>query len=242
MVALATLVAHSYSAARVAADGAVLAAECYRGPVGDMARQGVAGLPRPDNLRPRRFVLMKSRFLLLALFLVAACSSTDVDEAKQVATGQGTGAAAAGGAPPMRTSPARPGGFDQGALQPVETARQLAEAGADRVYFTFDSYDLDTQARGILERQARLLNTQQGVNATIEGHCDERGTREYNIALGERRASAVRDYLIALGVAPSRLRVVSFGEERPAAVGSSEEVFAQNRRAVTVVIGAAAGS
>lgn len=185
---------------------------------------------------------MKSRFLLLALFLVAACSSTDVDETKQVATGQDTGAAAAGGLPPARTTPSRPSGFDQGGLQPVESARQLTEAGADRVYFAFDSYDLDTQARGILERQARLLTSQGTINVTIEGHCDERGTREYNIALGERRASSVRDYLIALGVAPNRLRVVSYGEERPAAIGSNEEAWAQNRRSVTVVMGAAAGS
>lgn len=186
---------------------------------------------------------MRSRFLLLALFLVAACSSTDAEEAKQVATGQDTGAAAAaGGLPSTRTTPSRPSGFDQGGLQPVESARQLTEAGADRVYFAFDSYDLDAQARGIIERQARLLTTQGTINVTIEGHCDERGTREYNIALGERRASAVRDYLIALGVAPNRLRVVSYGEERPAAIGSNEDAWAQNRRAVTVVMGAAAGS
>ena len=185
---------------------------------------------------------MRSRFLLLALFLVAACSSTDADEAKQVVTGQDTGAAATGGVPPSRTTPSRPSGFDQGGLQPVESARQLTEAGADRVYFAFDRYDLDAQARGILERQARLLTTQGAINVTIEGHCDERGTREYNIALGERRASAVRDYLIALGVAPNRLRVVSYGEERPAVIGSNEEAWAQNRRSVTVVMGAAAGS
>jgi peptidoglycan-associated lipoprotein len=144
--------------------------------------------------------------------------------------------------PPARTAPSRPSGFDQGGLQSVESARQLTEAGADRVYFSFDSYNLDAQARGIIERQARLLTTQGAINATIEGHCDERGTREYNIALGERRASAVRDYLIALGVAPNRLRVVSYGEERPAAIGSNEDAWAQNRRAVTVVMGAAAGS
>jgi peptidoglycan-associated lipoprotein len=80
------------------------------------------------------------------------------------------------------------------------------------------------------------------IPVTIEGHADERGTREYNLALGERRATAVKDYLVALGISPSRVRTLSYGEERPAVVGSSEAAWAKNRRAVTVVVGGVAGS
>lgn len=105
----------------------------------------------------------------------------------------------------------------------------------DRVFFAFDRYDLSAEAREQLEKQAAWLKTHRQVTVTIEGHADERGTREYNLALGERRADAIRNYLIALGVDPNRIRTISYGKERPAVLGSNEAAWAQNRRGVTVV-------
>jgi peptidoglycan-associated lipoprotein len=181
---------------------------------------------------------MKRHSLIAIVFsvLLAACSSTD-DEASSAAdagVGGAAGGAGLGGGSPST-------GFDQRPLQPAEAQRALAEVG-DRVFFGYDRYDLDSVARATLERQARFLTAQRALTVIIEGHCDERGTREHNLALGERRASAVRDYLTALGISPSRMRTVSYGEERPAAAGTGEDIWAQNRRAVTVIVGAPAGS
>ncbi|MCX8506189.1 MAG: peptidoglycan-associated lipoprotein Pal [Alphaproteobacteria bacterium] len=104
----------------------------------------------------------------------------------------------------------------------------------DRVLFAYDKSDLNASAREVLNCQAAWLNANETFNVRIEGHCDERGTREYNIALGERRANAVKNYLVAKGVAASRLNTISFGKERPEIVGSSEESYKQNRRGVSV--------
>lgn len=109
-------------------------------------------------------------------------------------------------------------------------------AGNDRVFFDLDSYGLDDTDKETLRRQAGWLAQYSNVNVTIEGHCDERGTREYNLALGERRANAAKNYLASLGVSPNRMSVVSYGKERPEALGSDEQSWAQNRRAVTMVI------
>lgn len=105
----------------------------------------------------------------------------------------------------------------------------------DRVYFAFDSYQLSPEARSILDRQAAWLQQYPQNNLIIEGHCDERGTREYNLALGERRANAARQYLISRGIAPNRLTTISYGKERPVAFGNNEAAWAQNRRAVSVL-------
>lgn len=105
----------------------------------------------------------------------------------------------------------------------------------DRVFFAFDRYDLSAEAREQLEKQAAWLKTHRHVTVTIEGHADERGTREYNLALGERRANSIKNYLVALGIDASRIEVVSYGKERPAVIGSNEEAWAQNRRGVMVV-------
>lgn len=104
-------------------------------------------------------------------------------------------------------------------------------AGADRVFFAYDSSELTDSARATLAKQAEWLMHYTRVRVTIEGHCDERGTREYNLALGDRRATAVKNYLVALGVPASRLRTISYGKERPAAVSQHD----QNRRGVLVV-------
>lgn len=109
-------------------------------------------------------------------------------------------------------------------------------AGQDVIYFDTDKYDVDSQDQAALRQQAQYMLQYTSVRATIEGHADERGTREYNLALGERRANAAKNYLVSLGVPAERLSTVSYGEERPASTGSNESAWAQNRRAVTVVL------
>lgn len=116
----------------------------------------------------------------------------------------------------------------------------MRQAGNDRVFFAFDSSALDAEARDTLSRQAAWLEQYPNVTLTVEGHADERGTREYNLALGERRANAAATYLQQQGVAASRINTISYGKERPAVEGSTEAAYAQNRRAVTVLSGAAA--
>lgn len=115
------------------------------------------------------------------------------------------------------------------------TQADLVVNVGDRVFFGYDRYDLTPEARDTLEQQAAWLKQYPRISVVIEGHADERGTREYNLALGERRANAAKNYLVALGVSPSRLTTISYGKERPAVPGSNEAAWAQNRRAVTVV-------
>jgi peptidoglycan-associated lipoprotein len=154
--------------------------------------------------------------LLGALLMFAACSSTPPEP------------------PPGPPGPS--GGAGAGARSIVPGSQQDLEASAgDRVFFAFDRSDISPEARQILTRQADWLRRYPNVTVTIEGHCDERGTREYNLALGERRAQAVKNVLVASGISASRMSTISYGKERPAVVGSSEESYAQNRRAVTVV-------
>jgi peptidoglycan-associated lipoprotein len=112
--------------------------------------------------------------------------------------------------------------------------RSVGIAG-DRVFFETDQYDLDDRDRSTLDAQAAWLQQNTGVRVTIEGHADERGTREYNLALGDRRANAAKNYLAARGVSAGRMTVISYGKERPEALGSDEDAWAQNRRAVTVL-------
>ena len=113
-------------------------------------------------------------------------------------------------------------------------AEKLAQVG-DTVNFDFDSAELTVSARSTLNRQAAFLSLNPDLMIVIEGHADERGTREYNLALGERRATAVRDYLVAKGINSARVRTVSYGKERPAVTGSDEATWAKNRRAATVL-------
>ena len=115
------------------------------------------------------------------------------------------------------------------------TQEHLVVNVGDRVFFDFDKSDLTPEARATVEALAVWMNNYPATTITIEGHCDERGTREYNLALGERRSSSVRDYLAALGVDSNRLSTISYGKERPAVLGSNEEAWAQNRRDVFVV-------
>jgi peptidoglycan-associated lipoprotein len=160
---------------------------------------------------------MFKKFLCLAaaLVLVAACDTT----------GSGSGdASGAGGANGGKMGAAKPG-----------TQEDLVVNVGDRVFFALDKSDLSSEARATLDRQAAWLKKYSSANVTIEGHCDERGTREYNLALGERRATAVKNYLVADGIGAGRIHTVSYGKERPAVLGSNEAAWAQNRRGVTVV-------
>ena len=113
-------------------------------------------------------------------------------------------------------------------------AEKLAQVG-DTVNFDFDSAELTVSARSTLNRQAAFLSLNPDLMIVIEGHADERGTREYNLALGDRRATAVRDYLVAKGINSARVRTVSYGKERPAVAGSDEAAWAKNRRAATLL-------
>lgn len=157
---------------------------------------------------------MRIKFLTLfaALALLGACETTP--ETKATSTGTGTAGA--------------------GTIRPG-SQEDLAVNVGDRVFFGLNRSDLSPEARGTLDRQAQWLKTYPNVTVTIEGHADERGTREFNLALGERRATAVRNYLAAQGIGGNRVRTISYGKERPAVLGSNEAAWAQNRRGVTVV-------
>ena len=136
----------------------------------------------------------------------------------------------AGGGGPGRGA----GGVGAAAL-PGSRADFIQSVPSDRVLFALDSYTLDDKDRAVLDAQAAWLQRNPRVRVTIEGHCDERGTREYNLALGDRRANAAKNYLAGRGIDPARMAVISYGKERPEALGSDEESWAKNRRAVTVV-------
>jgi peptidoglycan-associated lipoprotein len=129
-----------------------------------------------------------------------------------------------------------PGGAPGGGAGGSSLQADLAATAGDRVFFDVDSYRLDTESQAALARQADWLLRHPSVRAIVAGNCDERGTREYNLALGARRAAAAKEFLIARGVGASRLETVSYGKERPIAAGSTDEAWAQNRNAQTVLI------
>jgi peptidoglycan-associated lipoprotein len=158
--------------------------------------------------------------LFAAALLLAACETTPTPSA--TTTGGGT-ATTPPAAAPTRTGPV-PG-----------TQEDLVVNVGDRVFFDFDKYDVKPAGQQALQKQAAWLKTYPNVTLTVEGHCDERGTREYNLALGDRRATAVKNYLVALGINANRMRTISYGKERPAVLGSNEAAWTQNRRAVSVV-------
>jgi len=164
-----------------------------------------------------------SRTLLVATAIVAlaACSKKPPKELPP----------APGGDTSASTGPTTPSGPVKGSQEDF-----VASVSSDRILFGTDQYDVDAQDQQILQSQAAWLQQNPNVRVTIEGHCDERGTRDYNIALGERRANAAKNYLASLGIDAGRITTVSYGKERPAALGSDETAWAQNRRAVTVTV------
>jgi len=147
---------------------------------------------------------------VLAALALGACSNTSETDANASSAGAGSGP--------------RPG-----------SQEDLVANVGDRVLFDFDRSNIRADQRPILERQAGWMGRYPQVQVMVEGHTDERGTREYNLALGQRRANSARDVLVAGGVASSRVSTISYGKDRPAALGSDEQAWAQNRRAVTVV-------
>lgn len=133
---------------------------------------------------------------------------------------------------PEPTAPPPPTGPQVGSQEHFNSAVN----GATVVYFDLDRFNISSQSAATLQAQAQYFARYPQVTFTIEGHADERGTREYNLALGERRANAAKNYLTSLGIAANRIQVVSFGKERPVALGSDEQSWAQNRRAASVII------
>jgi peptidoglycan-associated lipoprotein len=140
--------------------------------------------------------------------------------------------------PPSMAPPLPPAPPSMAPLGPVVTPGSLTDFQqnvGDRVFFAYDRSDLDDGGRQTLQKQAAWLQRYQSVVLTLEGHCDERGTREYNLALGARRAQSAKDYLVSLGVSAARLETISYGKERPICVQSNEACWTQNRRGVSTI-------
>jgi peptidoglycan-associated lipoprotein len=167
---------------------------------------------------------------VVALVALAACSSSP--DMSSNGTGSGSGPDANGGYGNGQ------GLNGQGGATPLSgpgSAADLQQNVGDRVFFKTDQSGVDPEGQTTLQRQADWLKRYPNVTVTIEGHCDERGTREYNLALGARRADSVKNVLIALGVQANRIQTITYGKEKPMTVGSTETAWAQNRRGVTVV-------
>lgn len=169
-----------------------------------------------------RFKILTS---IAALAFVAACSSAPEDTGSTGATGGTGGTSSMGSNQGTISTGAQPGSWEY-----------VQQTAGDRVFFELDSSSLTAEGRQTLSVQADFLRANPAQRVIVEGHADERGTREYNLALGERRATAAKNYLVALGISPDRIETISYGKERPAVLGSDEAAWAQNRRAVTVLV------
>ena len=182
-----------------------------------------------------------------ATFLLAACetASTDSNEVVGSSSGSSSGSGAAASAS-SNTSSDSGGTTSAGttsagttsaggasSIGSIRTPDELLAKVGSTVYFDYDQSSLTSEAQATLDRQAAFLKASPSFRLVIEGHCDERGTREYNLALGDRRASAVRDYLVAKGINSSRLSTISYGKERPSVGGSNDTSYALNRRSVS---------
>ncbi len=176
-------------------------------------------------------------YTLLLVSFVSACSTTSKDTADSSGSGSSgefntattTSEDEASTGKSVDTATSDFSGIIRG------TQEDLIVSVGDRVFFGYDSAELDGDAKELLQAQAAWLKQYNKTSVIIEGHCDERGTREYNLALGERRAQAVKNYLNGLGVGISNMSTISYGKERPAVVGSHDAAWSQNRRSVTIV-------
>lgn len=168
----------------------------------------------------------KALTVVAAMLLVSACATEPEDTGEATQTGAQTTAAPA----PTAQAPT----VDQDAIAPGSVRDFIVNVG-DRIFFDFDRSDIRADAIETLEKQAAWLRRYPSATITVEGHCDERGTREYNLALGERRANSHKDYLVSLGIDPARIDTISYGKERPAVLGQGEAVWQQNRRGVVVL-------
>ncbi len=163
-------------------------------------------------------IITKYGSVLSCAFLLAACE-----------TPSGSEDAVYDGAAGVSEQPSYAGNSAMGMEE------EFVTTVGDRVYFGTNSSVVTSEGRSTIERQSQWLNQHNDINVVVEGHADERGTREYNLALGERRANAAKNILIASGISPDRITVISYGKERPAVLGSNEQAWAQNRRSVTVL-------
>lgn len=173
--------------------------------------------------------MFKKIFTLAAIFLLASCHAKNNAATTESETAIQEGAIDVNDPSIYQT-------LDEQQAEELDQQTQAQEVEVqDRVFFGYDSSEINDEAKKILDVQIAWLKSDPTIKITIEGHCDERGTREYNIALGEKRANSAKKYLVAGGVESSRIKTVSFGKERPAFFGATEAIFSKNRRAVTVV-------
>ena len=174
--------------------------------------------------------------LLTATAFLAACetASTTTGDATSSAQSSSTNAAATASSSSSSSSSSSASSSSSGEAASASVKSEFAKVGTT-VLFDFDSAQLTDYAQRVLDRQAAFMKARPETRVTIGGHADERGTREYNLALGERRASSARDYLVAKGVNAARIRIISYGKERPASVGSTEAAWRLNRRAQTML-------
>lgn len=182
----------------------------------------------------RKTSILGSSVISLAVVLIAACASKPTPPPAMAAAEPVRAAPAA--PPPARTAPAQVAYPARPAIVPGSLKDFQVNVG-DTVYYSFDSSNLDDPARAVLQKQAAWLERYRSVTLQVQGNADERGTREYNLALGARRAASARDYLVSLGVAPSRVTTISYGKERPICSESTEPCWAMNRRAVSAISG-----
>ena len=173
-------------------------------------------------------MIKKVLLSVLLAFIFAACTTTPKDTADTSGSGSSSSSSS------VSSSTDSASGDSSEGIVPGSQEDLIVNVG-DRVFFGYDSSELDSDAQELLQDQVAWLKQYSDVSVTIEGHCDERGTREYNLALGEKRAQSVKNYLISLGVSESRVSTISYGKERPAVIGSNDGAWSQNRRSVTKV-------
>ncbi len=164
---------------------------------------------------------------MLGAVLITACGKKEIDIPTAALPEQ---------APPTTTNVPQNRGPITPTIVPGSQEDFLSKVSSDTVYFDTDKFDIDAQDQSTLRSQAQWLQQYPNTNITIQGHTDERGTRDYNLALGERRANSAKNFLVSLGVNSNRINTVSMGKEQPSALGSNANAWAQNRRAVTITV------
>ena len=190
------------------------------------------------------FMIKRLMTICAATVLLAACetASTDSNEvvgsSSAASSGSDAAASASSNTSDSSTSASSEASGSSGSTSAdsdMQTPDEMLAKVGSTVYFGYDQSTLTAEGQATLDRQAAFLKANPTIRIVIEGHCDERGTREYNLALGDRRASAARDYLVAKGVNPSRLTTISYGKERPAVGGSNDTSYALNRRSMSKI-------
>lgn len=183
----------------------------------------------------RKAAILRQSAICVAVVLIAACASKP-PPAPMASAAPVVRASLPPAPPPSRAAPAQVAYPARPAIIPGSLKDFQVNVG-DTVYFSFDSSNLDDASRAVLQKQAAWLERYRNVTLQVQGNCDERGTREYNLALGARRAASVQEYLVSLGVTPSRVATISYGKERPVCSESTEPCWAMNRRSVSAISG-----